>query len=210
MSCRSQVCSASKEPISTCRHKCTPFKAVFGADPEVKLEANVVPKELDLLLTVASLTTRNLLANTTEEDDEFESAESDPNEECLDKSPSEPLCEQPINTSQSSVERSDKSSLNFSMEQSINITGLKRKNKKKLATESSESSNEDEIISKTYRTRQREANEAIIDRRQEEEGQSRNSTGDKETENNLNCCVCDFECGRAHQCNVCKQFVHAI
>ena len=36
--------------------KCTSFKATYGCNPDIKLEANVVPKHLEPLLHVASLT----------------------------------------------------------------------------------------------------------------------------------------------------------
>ena len=210
--------------------KCTPFKAVCGSDPQIKLESNIIPVDLKPLLFVASSTIRSLSNDSGEESEEFESAED------LGSDNNAP--ETVVNISRNRVELPNQ---HFLEDSNVQPKARPRRKRKFLETSSESGSEEDEIIPKTYLTRRKKlAMENIGDRELAEGsdnfsdyGQLNDHLFDKEEPENhseereafvnlsstedgshivaqtILCCVCNLECSGYHMCAICDQFAHA-
>lgn len=133
--------------------KCTPFKAVCGFDPKTKLESNIVPSELKLLILDASSTNRCVLNEADEDSQVDESEPADPvgplendfgKDNSFDNKIMDSVQNQPGPSNQLISENSN-----------MRPKVQKRCKRKLLETTSGSSSDENETIPRTYLTRKR-------------------------------------------------------
>lgn len=164
--------------------KCAPFKATYGSDSEVKLEANLVPKNLKPLLYFASTTIRSSLDDLPDDDENF-----DPENELVEEMPhfaspnttntfedvlgedesmdhfesAESDHERKVQSNEDAISKTDQlgcvnqvlSCLPVDQLSPLKQPRLKKRKNLVLKTSSESSSDEETIVSKNYSTRQK-------------------------------------------------------
>lgn len=142
--------------------KCTPFKAVYGSDPCIKLKTNIIPTDLKPLSLVASSTTRDLSNDAVEEINEFD--QHDDEDDSVDQyedAESENDLENinNMNVDIAVINPSSSKSLN-QLQAKVSLVKPKDqllRKRKVVETDSESSSDEDEVIQRMYLTRRKKA-----------------------------------------------------